>query len=77
MIKNRNEAEGHELRGCIWKKLDRSGMTKTEIQTKSVWLELLGEQFGEKLVNYSGLEKDQLWKRVQADHEEWKNSSAK
>lgn len=72
LIRNRNETEGHELRGCVWKKRVNSGIVKAEIQTQSQWLEVLADIFGEKLVNYSSLERDELWKRVWRAHLEWK-----
>lgn len=72
LIRNRNETEGHELRGCVWKKRVQSGIVKTEIQNQSQWLEVLADIFGEKLVNYSSLERDELWKRAWQAHLEWK-----
>ncbi|WP_139997393.1 arylamine N-acetyltransferase family protein [Paenibacillus paridis] len=76
LIRNRSAAEGAEIRGCVLKKYDQNGVHKTELHTKSLWLEALADHFGEKLLNYSSAEKDELWSRVQAAHEDWKRSTA-
>jgi arylamine N-acetyltransferase len=68
-------AEGsNELRGCIWSRRGIRGTEKTELRTKSQWLEVLGDVFQEHLVSYSKLERDELWKRVWRYHEEWKKT---
>ncbi|NGM85615.1 arylamine N-acetyltransferase [Paenibacillus sp. 7124] len=74
LIRQRHAAGGNELRGCIWSKRENRNVETTEILTKSHWLEVLGEIFGEHLVNYSSLERDDLWKKVLKNHEEWKKS---
>ncbi|CAG7643365.1 arylamine N-acetyltransferase [Paenibacillus allorhizosphaerae] len=71
LIRNRMANESNELRGCVWSKQDGGGITKTELQTKSQWLAVLDEVFGEHLVRYSDLEKDALWQKVRQKHEEW------
>ncbi|BBH23435.1 arylamine N-acetyltransferase [Paenibacillus baekrokdamisoli] len=73
LIRQRHATGSNELRGCMWNKIGISGLEKTEITKKSQWLEVLGDVFGEQLVNYSNQERDELWKRVQIAHEEWKN----
>ena len=72
LVRQRNAAESNELRGCIWGRRDENGLRKIEIETKTQWLEVLGDVFEEKLVNYSSLERDELWKRVDAAHQQWK-----
>ncbi|MFS0838976.1 arylamine N-acetyltransferase family protein [Paenibacillus sp. 1P03SA] len=71
LIRQRNEADGNELRGCIWTKRDANGLNKTELRTKAQWLEVLAGVFHEQLVHYSKPERDDLWKRVEAAHSEW------
>ncbi|MFC5468186.1 arylamine N-acetyltransferase [Cohnella suwonensis] len=75
LIQHRHATGSNELRGCIWSKREISGVEKTEIKNKSQWLEVLGDIFGEHLVNYSKQERDELWKRVQIIHEDWKKSN--
>ncbi|MDP4098212.1 arylamine N-acetyltransferase [Paenibacillus sp. P96] len=72
LVRNRHAEGSNELKGCIWKKREGDRIEKTEILTKSMWLEVLGDVFHEKLVNYSSLERDALWKRVWHLHEQWK-----
>ncbi|NIK77106.1 arylamine N-acetyltransferase [Paenibacillus castaneae] len=74
LIRQRHAAGSNELRGCVWSKREFSGIEKTEINTKSQWFEVLGDIFNEHLVNYSIHEKDDLWNRVQKQHEDWKKS---
>ncbi|MCY9590261.1 arylamine N-acetyltransferase [Paenibacillus chitinolyticus] len=71
LIRQRNETEGNELRGCIWRKRNASGLEKTELHTKSQWFEVLAGVFDEQLVNYSKPEREELWKRVEAAHSDW------
>lgn len=72
LIIQRDADESNELRGCVWSKHDKNGLTKIEVESKSQWFDILGDVFGEHLVNYSRLERDDLWKRVEAAHLEWK-----
>ncbi|WP_199621879.1 arylamine N-acetyltransferase family protein [Paenibacillus alkalitolerans] len=72
LVRHRHASGSNELRGCIWSKRDGSGIEKIEIRTKSQWLEVLGDVFGERLVNYSNQERDDIWKKIVAKHEEWK-----
>ncbi|MGM0881549.1 MAG: arylamine N-acetyltransferase family protein [Bacillota bacterium] len=74
LVRQRHAAGSNELKGCIWSKRENSGVEKTELTTKSRWLEVLGDVFGERLVNYSSHERDELWKKVRFIHEEWKKS---
>ncbi|NRQ54236.1 arylamine N-acetyltransferase [Brevibacillus sp. HD1.4A] len=74
LIRNRSEQASNELRGCIWRKHDKDGIRKTEIESKAMWLELLGDIFGEHLVRYNSLERDAIWQKVCAKHEEWKRA---
>jgi arylamine N-acetyltransferase len=76
LIRHRHAAGSNELRGCVWSKRDIHGIQKIEINNKSQWLEVLGDIFGEKLLNYSSQERDELWKRVRIAHEDWKKSQA-
>ncbi|WP_171056112.1 arylamine N-acetyltransferase family protein [Paenibacillus sinopodophylli] len=72
LIRSRHEWEGQELRGCVWKRRTKNGISSTEINQKALWFEVMAEQFGEKLVHYSKLEREQMWKRVREQHEAWK-----
>ncbi|MBD2868214.1 arylamine N-acetyltransferase family protein [Paenibacillus arenilitoris] len=74
LVRNRQADESNEIRGCVWSKLDRRGKTKTELTTKSRWLEALGDLFGERLVRYDAMEREELWKRISRAHEVWKRS---
>ncbi|WP_282937264.1 arylamine N-acetyltransferase [Paenibacillus sp. RC67] len=74
LIRQRTADESNELRGCRWSKRDKNGLTQIEMKSKSQWLDVLGDVFGEHLVNYSSLERDDLWRRVEASHIEWKAS---
>ncbi|MGZ0051156.1 arylamine N-acetyltransferase family protein [Brevibacillus gelatini] len=77
LVRHRHATGSNELRGCIWSKRDSDGIEKMELRTKSQWLEVLGDVFQEHLVNYSRLERDELWKRVWSYHEEWKKAKLK
>ncbi|RNB50177.1 arylamine N-acetyltransferase [Brevibacillus gelatini] len=77
LVRHRHATGSNELRGCIWSKRDSDGTEKIELRTKSQWLEVLGDVFQEHLVNYSWLERDELWKRVWSYHEEWKKAKLK
>ncbi|CAM4467932.1 arylamine N-acetyltransferase [Paenibacillus endophyticus] len=72
LLRNRDEKEGHELRGCMWRKRDKDGFQMTELNQKSHWLDVMAEQLGETLTHYNAIERDELWKRVREDHETWK-----
>ncbi|WP_248926703.1 arylamine N-acetyltransferase family protein [Paenibacillus hamazuiensis] len=74
LLRHRHESGSNELRGLMWIKRDTDGIVKTELDTKSRWLEVLADVFGERLVNYSPLERDDIWKKALALHEEWKKS---
>jgi arylamine N-acetyltransferase len=77
LVQQRHADGSNELRGCIWSKRGFYGTEKTELRTKSQWLEVLGDVFQEHLVSYSKLERDELWNRVWKYHEEWKKSNLK
>ncbi|WP_337101195.1 arylamine N-acetyltransferase family protein [Paenibacillus sp. YIM B09110] len=72
LIRQRDAEESNELRGCIWSKRDRNGVSKTELVNESQWLSVIADVFGEKLVHYDSIERNLLWKRVEADHQAWK-----
>ncbi|MFE5323782.1 arylamine N-acetyltransferase [Paenibacillus sp. NPDC056579] len=72
LLRQRDADARNELRGCIWNRIGNDGVTKVELENKSQWFDVLGDVFGEHLVNYSSLERDDLWKRVEAAHIEWK-----
>jgi N-hydroxyarylamine O-acetyltransferase len=72
LIRQRGAAGSNELRGCMWTRCGSEGREKIEVTTRSQWLEVLGDVFGEHLVHYSREEQNELWKRVSAEHEEWK-----
>ncbi|WP_284642443.1 arylamine N-acetyltransferase family protein [Paenibacillus silviterrae] len=76
LVRHRHAAGSNELRGCIWSKREGTDVTKTELTTRSRWLEVLGDVFGERLVKYSPQEKEDLWKKVWSLHEAWKRSKA-
>ncbi|WP_426454352.1 arylamine N-acetyltransferase family protein [Paenibacillus sp. S-38] len=74
LVRHRHAEGANEVRGCIWSRRDHEGEVKTELRTKAQWLEVLGDVFGEHLVHYSALEREELWKRVYGIHEAWKRS---
>lgn len=74
LVRQRHSTGSNELRGCIWNRREGDNKEKTEIRTKSQWLEVLGDVFQEHLVHYSKQERDDLWKRVWKIHEEWRKS---
>ncbi|WP_339208241.1 arylamine N-acetyltransferase [Paenibacillus sp. FSL K6-3182] len=76
LIRNRHAGGSNEIRGCIWNERGTDGVRQTELVSQSQWLEVLGEVFEEKLVNYSRQERDELWKRIQLAHEQWKIAKA-
>lgn len=72
LLRQRDEIRSHELRGCMLRTHDIEGIRKTEIQSYTEWRNVLTEIFHEPLVNYSELECQDMWERVQAAHTEWK-----
>ncbi|MFD1953283.1 arylamine N-acetyltransferase [Paenibacillus thailandensis] len=76
LVRHRHAAGSNELRGCVWIKREGRDIVKSEIQSKSQWLEILGDVFDEHLVSYSGQERDELWKKAWKLHEEWKRKNA-
>ncbi|AFH62611.1 arylamine N-acetyltransferase family protein [Paenibacillus caseinilyticus] len=74
LVRHRHAEGSNEVRGCIWIRHDSTGVAKTELRTREQWLEVLGDVFGEHLVQYSPLEREELWKRVHGIHEEWKRT---
>lgn len=77
LVRNRHAGGSNELRGCVFSRRDADGIGKIELHTKARWLEVLGDVFQEHLVDYSRLERDELWKRVRKRHEEWKREQAR
>lgn len=77
IVRQRHAAGSHELRGCVWSRRGPDRIEKTELDTKSRWLEVLGDVFGEHLADYSRSERDDLWNRVRKLHEEWKLANAR
>lgn len=77
LIRQRHATGSNELRGCIWNRREGNHMEKIELRTKGQWLEVLGDVFQEHLVNYSKLERDDLWKKVWELHEEWKRGKVR
>lgn len=77
LVRHRHATGSNELRGCIWTRRDSKAIEKTELRTKTQWLEVLGDVFQEHLVSYSQLEREELWKRVWTYHEEWKKANMK
>ncbi|NOU96622.1 arylamine N-acetyltransferase [Paenibacillus sp. LMG 31456] len=76
LVRQRHASGSNELRGCVWSKRDFHGIEKTELQSKSQWLEVLGDIFGEHLVNYSRQDREELWKKVRNIHEQWKRTKS-
>jgi len=71
LLRQRHAGGSNELRGCVWARRDEQGIIKTELQTQSQWLDVLGDVFHEKLVAYDQPARDDLWKRNVKLHEEW------
>lgn len=76
LVRQRHADGGNELRGCVWIRRQGDAVRKEELRTKSQWLEVLADVFGERLVRYTGLERDELWRKVYRLHEEWKRSQS-
>lgn len=72
LLRHRHAGGSNELRGCVWAKRDEHGIIKTELQTQSEWLDVLGDVFYEKLVAYDQTARDSLWQKNVKLHEEWK-----
>lgn len=72
ILRQRDEHTSHELRGCMLKTVDSTGVQQTEIVDKTQWLDLLYDVFSEALIRYTSLEKGDLWHRVQQAHIQWK-----
>lgn len=74
LLRQRDENRSQELRGCMLRTHDMEGIQKTEIRNYTEWRNVLTEIFHEPLVNYSELECQDMWERVQAAHTEWKQA---
>lgn len=77
LVRNRHREGSNELRGCIFSQRNDKGIQKNEIINRSLWFDLLGEVFGEKLDHFSKHEKDELWTKAIRIHEDWKRSLEK
>ncbi|NQX67785.1 arylamine N-acetyltransferase [Paenibacillus alba] len=71
LLRQRHATGSNELRGCVWVKRELQQVEKVELPTKSQWLEVLADVFGEHLVHYSSIERDELWHRIYEEHEDW------
>lgn len=76
LLRQRDQSTSHELRGCVLKTIDDTGVQYTEIVHKQEWLNVLHDIFGESFVPYTALEKDEFWHRVQQAHEVWKQTQS-
>ncbi|MGC5324202.1 arylamine N-acetyltransferase family protein [Brevibacillus sp. SYSU BS000544] len=76
LVRHRHATGSNELRGCVWSKREKHVIEKIEILSKSQWFEVLGDIFGEHLVNYSKQARDDLWNKVQAINEQWKKTKS-
>ena len=74
ILKNRCATENHELKGCVFTVRDRNGSHQSEIEQRSVWLDILADVFGEYLPDYSTSQQHALWDKVIRSHEDWKRS---
>lgn len=74
LLRQRDEHASHELRGCMLKTIDVTGVQHTEITNQKDWIDQLHDVFGESLSRYSAVEKDDIWNRVQQAHEQWKQT---
>lgn len=74
LIRHRHASGSNELRGCIWSRREADGIVKTEVSAKSQWFDVLADIFGERLAAYSRPERDELWSKVQRQHEAWKQA---
>jgi len=75
LLRQRDGMQSNELRGCVLKTNDDNGIRKKELSSYSEWREVLAEVFHEPMVRYSGLEREEMWRRVSAAHEEWKRAN--
>lgn len=72
IVRQRHEQGMNELKGCIWRKWSGNTLDKIEISSKSEWFEILADIFNEPLVNYSMIERDLIWDKVNRQHQNWK-----
>lgn len=72
IVRQRHEQGMNELKGCIWRKWSGNTLDKIEISSKSEWFEILADIFNEPLVNYSMIERDLVWDKVNRQHQNWK-----
>lgn len=72
IVRQRHEQGMNELKGCIWRKWSGNTLDKIEISSKSEWFEILAGIFHEPLVNYSMIERDLIWDKVNRQHQNWK-----
>ncbi|WP_339223939.1 arylamine N-acetyltransferase [Paenibacillus sp. FSL W7-1332] len=72
IVRQRHEQGMNELKGCIWRKWSGNTLDKIEISSKSEWFEILADIFNEPLVNYSMIERDLIWDKVNRQHQNWR-----
>lgn len=72
IVRQRHEQSMNELKGCMWRKWSGNTLEKIEITSKSEWFEILADIFNEPLVNYSMIERDLIWDKVNRQHQNWK-----
>ncbi|GAB3590275.1 arylamine N-acetyltransferase [Angustibacter peucedani] len=59
------------LRGRTLRVVDGAGSHQRVVDSPLEWWGLLGDVFGLRLADVDAAEREQLWARVSADHEEW------
>ncbi|WP_440114563.1 arylamine N-acetyltransferase family protein [Paenibacillus sp. QZ-Y1] len=74
LLRQRDAKRSSELRGCMLRTHDTDGIHKIELQSYTEWTDALTEIFHEPLVRYTKMEREEMWDRVQAAHEEWKRT---
>lgn len=68
----RRDATGVDaLRGRVLSRVDRNGVTTTELTTSTDWFTALADVFDLPLSDVDGAAKAALWRKVDAAHEAW------
>jgi arylamine N-acetyltransferase len=71
-VVSRRDARGADvLRGRVNHRIDAAGVSKRLVDTPGDWFALLADVYGLELPDVDGAERERLWARVSAAHEQW------
>lgn len=71
VVERRDKAGVDAMRGCVFKRLDATGKSATDLTSERDWFAALADVFGMTLSDVDPAARAALWQRVYADHLAW------